>query len=234
MNPPLNPPLKPHILVVEDQSDILKTLQGFLSREGYRVSVAADGLSALELFHQSRPDLILLDQMLPQLSGLELLRHIRTVSQTPVLFLTAKASEAELLEGFRAGADDYITKPFRIHEVLARVEAVLKRVTPESSTSPSLGATLEGTLGLRVLLERREVWLNQETLELTVSEFEVLVKLLQVPGRVFTRLELLQALSNERDTLERTIDTHIKNLRRKLGHHPALETVFGVGYRYVL
>ncbi len=226
--------MKPHILVVEDQSDILKTLQGFLSREGYRVSVAADGLSALELFHQSRPDLILLDQMLPQLSGLELLRHIRAVSQTPVLFLTAKASEAELLEGFRAGADDYITKPFRIHEVLARVEAVLKRITPESSTSPSLGATLEGTLGLRVLLERREVWLNQETLELTVSEFEVLVKLLQVPGRVFTRLELLQALSNERDTLERTIDTHIKNLRRKLGYHPALETVFGVGYRYVL
>ena len=214
-----------HILVVEDQPDIARALSGFLRQSGYRVSAALDGLSALEHFHRQHPDLVLLDWMLPGLSGPELLRQFRAVRAVPVVFVTARATEAEVLEGFRAGADDYVTKPFRMRELLARVAAVLRRAAPE-------GAVLEGEAGLRLDPVRREVWLAGQVLDLTVSEFEVLCTLLRARGRPFTRLELLGHLPGERDTLERTVDTHVKNLRRKLGEHPALETVYGLGYRY--
>jgi len=167
------------ILVVEDDPDISLTLCGFLRQAGYGVSAALDGLQALEHFHQTSPDLLLLDWMLPRLSGLELLRCVREGGRTPVILLTARASEADVLEGFRAGADDYVTKPFRMHEVLARVAAVLRRAQYGAGEA-ARGRLEVGSLSLDC--ERREARLSGEALELTVSEFEVLETLLYPLG----------------------------------------------------
>jgi two-component system response regulator AdeR len=215
-----------HILLVEDEPDIANSLTGFLRLTGYRVSHAPDGLKALELFFNQKPDLVLLDIMLPGLTGLEVLRSVREEGQTPLVILSARADERQILEGFSLGADDYITKPFRLREVGARLEAVLRRAAPR-------GAVVQGLNGLTLSLEGRTAQLGEQRVELTAAEFDLLVAFVQTPGKVFSRAELLDLISGyERDTLERTVDTHIKNLRRKLGEGHGLETVFGVGYRY--
>ncbi|MDX2006118.1 MAG: response regulator transcription factor [Meiothermus sp.] len=215
-----------HVLLVEDQTDIADSLAGFLRLTGYRVSHAPDGLKALELFFAHQPDLLLLDIMLPGLTGLEVLRTVRGEGQTPVVILTARADEREILKGFDLGADDYITKPFRLREVGARLEAVLRRAAPKNPA-------LQGPNGLTLSLEGRTAQIGESRVELTGAEFDLMAAFLQAPGKVFSRAELLERISgHDRDTLERTVDTHIKNLRRKLGQGHGLETVFGVGYRY--
>ena len=215
-----------HILLVEDEPDIADSLVGFLRLMNYWVSYAPDGLKALELFFKHKPDLVLLDIMLPGLTGLEVLRTVREDHQTPVVILTARADERDILKGFDLGADDYITKPFRLREVGARLEAVLRRAGPKNEV-------VAGLNGLALNLESRTAQLGEARVELTAAEFDLLAAFLQTPGKVFSRAELLELISGyERDTLERTIDTHIKNLRRKLGEGHGLETVFGVGYRY--
>jgi two-component system, OmpR family, response regulator BaeR len=221
---------KPHVLIVEDEPDIREGLVGYLEQAGFRTTHATDGLAALEAFFHGKPDLVLLDLMLPRLSGLEVLRTIRdsdgAANKTPVIALTAKTDQRDRLHGFELGADDYIPKPFWPLEVVARVQAVLRR-------TPKTEAVIEGLHGLKLDLETRTVTIHSVRLELRPTEFELLAALLRVPNRVFTRAELLEAMGRaDADTLERAVDVHIKNLRKKLGPDQPLETVFGVGYRY--
>jgi DNA-binding response OmpR family regulator len=218
-----------HVLLIEDDPDIAEGLIAYLERAKLRVSYAEDGLRALELFFGDAPNLVLLDLNLPRLSGLEVLRQIREAGTTPVIALTARTGQEERLQGFALGADDYITKPFWALEVVARVEAVLRR------SGQVTNAILRGAAGLTLNLEAREVRLSEQLLDLRPAEFDLLAALLRAPNRVFTRSELLEAIGKgDSDTLERAVDVHVKNLRKKIGADQPLETVFGVGYRYVM
>lgn len=221
-------PQTPLVLIVEDEPEIAEGLRDFLHHARYRTVCAEDGLKALEVFFGQHPDLVVLDLMLPRLHGLEVLRLIREASSTPVVILTAKGDQTDRLRGFELGADDYVVKPFWPRELVARVDAVLRRVHPVSQ------AELCGANGLRLDLEMRTVVIGETRLELRPIEFDLLVVLLQTPGKVFSRVALLEAISKpERETLERTIDAHVTNLRRKLGDGHGIETVHGLGYRYV-
>ncbi|PIG97082.1 response regulator transcription factor [Deinococcus sp. UR1] len=236
------------ILIVEDDDEIAAALVAYLARAGYRPRRAADGPEALAAYHRERPDLLLLDVMLPGLSGFEVLQLVRedastpviiltartyaedadmdpyTGSSTPVIILTARTYEADLLHGFRLGADDYVTKPFRPLEVVARVDAVLRRAAPHAGV-------LRGHGGLCLDPQRHDARLNGAALDLTPSEFILLRTLLRDPGRTFNRDRLAAHLTGE-GASERAVDSHIKNLRRKLGPVHSIETVHGIGYRY--
>lgn len=212
------------ILIVEDDDEIAAALVAYLARAGYRPRRAADGPEALAAYHRERPDLLLLDVMLPGLSGFEVLQLVREDASTPVIILTARTYEADLLHGFRLGADDYVTKPFRPLEVVARVDAVLRRAAPHAGV-------LRGHGGLCLDPQRHDVRLNGAALDLTPSEFILLRTLLRDPGRTFNRDRLAAHLTGE-GASERAVDSHIKNLRRKLGPVHSIETVHGIGYRY--
>lgn len=212
------------ILIVEDDDEIAAALVAYLARAGYRPRRAADGPEALAAYHRERPDLLLLDVMLPGLSGFEVLQLVREDASTPVIILTARTYEADLLHGFRLGADDYVTKPFRPLEVVARVDAVLRRAAPHAGV-------LRGHGGLCLDPQRHDARLNGAALDLTPSEFILLRTLLRDPGRTFNRDRLAAHLTGE-GASERAVDSHIKNLRRKLGPVHGIETVHGIGYRY--
>ncbi len=218
------------VLVVEDELDIAKVLEGYLRRAGYRTERAKDGRSALTLFRASRPDLVLLDVMLPELDGIEVLKAIRAESTTPVIMLTARAEELDKLLGLELGADDYVSKPFRPREVMARVKAVLRRThahEPLSETPARVGP-------LEVDPRRTTASVHGATLPLTATEFRLLYHMACAEGRTFSRAELLEAALPESDALERVVDVHLRNLRRKLSEQGAdalLQTVRGVGYR---
>jgi len=219
------------ILVVEDERQIARMVQAYLSKEGFRVEVAFDGEEGWIRFREGKPDLVILDLMLPRLHGLELARRIRGQSTVPIIMLTARAEEADRVAGLELGADDYVTKPFSLRELAARVRAVLRRVE---------GAAARDALELgplKIDFAAREVYLNGTSVELTPTEFDLLAYLARHPGRVFTRTELLEAIQ-ERSyaSLPRTIDSHIKNLRQKVEPDPAepryILTVHGVGYKF--
>jgi DNA-binding response OmpR family regulator len=219
------------ILLVEDEREIARMIQAYLSREGFRVEVAFDGEEGWIRFQELSPNLVILDLMLPRLHGLELARRIRAGSDVPIIMLTARAEEADRVAGLELGADDYVTKPFSLRELAARVRAVLRRVEGKKP-----GEVLE--FGpLKINLAAREVTLAGRPVELTPTEFDLLSFFAQHPGRVFTRRELLEAIQ-ERSyaSLPRTIDSHVKNLRHKLEADPAhpqfLLTVHGVGYKF--
>ncbi len=217
------------VLVVEDDAKTAELVALYLSHAGHRVSTERSGGRALERLTSERFDLLLLDIMLPGASGLQIARQVRETAATPIIFLTARTIEEDRLEGFSSGADDYVTKPFSPRELVARVEAVLRR-TPPSETPPLRYADL--TLDHA----RREVRVADALVELTPSEFAVLATLLARPGIVFSRAELLDRLPNEAgQQLDRTVDVHVSNIRRKLGHGALgagyIETVFGAGYR---
>ncbi|HIP99612.1 TPA: response regulator transcription factor [Candidatus Bipolaricaulota bacterium] len=221
------------ILVVEDERQIARMVQAYLSREGYRVEAAFDGEEGWTRFNEGRPDLVILDLMLPRLHGLELARRIRAGSDVPIIMLTARAEEADRVAGLELGADDYVTKPFSLRELAARVRAVLRRV---EGTAPREVMELGP---LKIDFAAREVYLEGKPVELTPTEFDLLAYLARHPGRVFTRTELLEAIQ-ERSyaSLPRTIDSHIKNLRHKIEPDPAspqfILTVHGVGYKFHL
>jgi len=223
------------VLVVDDNTKIVEVLKAYLEAEGYEVFTAADGPSALEVAAAERPDIALLDVMLPGIDGIELTRRFQKEWDTPVILVTARVEEIDRLIGLEVGADDYITKPFSPREVIARVKAVLRRTCRDAQ-----GRTMsEGVVrvdGLEIDPTRRSVVVDGEQLELTRTEFDLVMTLASHPGRVYSRLQLLELVSGDAfEGYERTVDAHIKNLRKKLGDDPKsprfIRTVFGVGYK---
>jgi DNA-binding response OmpR family regulator len=219
------------ILVVDDEERLTSLVQAYLQQEGFRVLTAGNGLEALEVVRREPPDLIVLDLMMPEMDGAEFLRVLRTQHSTPVILLTARVGDEDKIVGLELGADDYITKPFRPRELLARVRAVLRRNVrsgPEPAVLHSGDLTLDRA--------RHEILLDGHPIDLTPTEFEILAALMAAPGKVFTRMELLErAQGVGYEGYERTIDAHIKNLRAKIdsGAQDAqrIQTVYGVGYR---
>jgi len=222
------------ILVVDDDREIVRLLSAYLEQNGFQVFKAYDGEHALQILRRERPDLVVLDLMLPDRDGWELTRIVRSdpsLAPTPILMLTARVEDHDKIAGLELGADDYVTKPFNPREVVARVRAVLRRAQGE----PALPRVLQAG-PLRIDLDAHEVEVAGRPLSLTPSEFGLLQALAEQPGRVLTRSQLIEkSRGYDYEGLERTVDSHIKNLRRKLGEAGVapdlVETVFGVGYR---
>jgi two-component system response regulator RegX3 len=223
------------ILVVEDEENISQTLRYNLTREGYEVSEAATGTAAIELARQRRPDLILLDLMLPEMTGLEVCRVLRAEMSTPILMLTAKASELDKVVGLQVGADDYVTKPFSLNELLARVAAMLRR--GELGTGPSQGSgEVEEFGGFRLDRAARTVRVGTDSVHLSPKEFDLLSLLLANAGRVLSRSTIIHRVWGSKFFGDhKTVDVHIRWLREKFERFSTLPfritTVFGVGYR---
>lgn len=223
-----------HILVVDDERDLADLLQYNLQRAGYRVSVARTGRTAIEQASSSSPDLVILDVMLPELSGTEVASRLRTnplTAETPILMLTAKGEEVDQIVGLTVGADDYVTKPFSMKVLLARVEALLRRSTKTTGTTKLLKL---GTVEINP--ETHEVEVAGETVKFTLTEFRLLAALIQASGRVQSRTTLMsRAMGPGVTVTERTIDVHMTSIRKKLGAAANLiKTVRGVGYRATL
>lgn len=218
------------ILVVEDEKPLLKILRFNLEREGYAVHCAEDGEAGLSLFKRERPDLVILDVMLPRRDGFELCKSVRAAGRTPVLMLTARKDEVDRVLGLELGADDYVTKPFSVRELLARVKAILRRAGGGSTASPALKAG-----SLEADFERFEVRVKGQPVSLSTKEFELLKCLFQAEGRALRREELLEQVWGHDRSLEletRTVDQHVTRLRGKLGSEAdRLVTVKNVGYR---
>ena len=220
------------LLVVDDKAELRTLLRSYLSQEGFEVVTAADGHEALFVARHEKPDLIVLDLMLPEMGGYDFLRVYSREADTPVIILTAKLEENDKVLGLELGADDYVTKPFSPRELTARIRAVLRRLDKQTSSRDVMRAA-----DITLDLPGRVVTVNDRSVELTPSEFELLATLIGAPGRVFTRLELLERLQGTAyEGYERTIDVHIRNLRTKIEKDPAnpvyIETVYGVGYRF--
>jgi DNA-binding response OmpR family regulator len=221
------------ILVVDDEKRLVSLVESYLLREGYRVVTAYNGKEALTVARREKPDLIVLDLMMPELDGYGFMRAHRAEQNTPIVLLTARVDDDEKVIGLELGADDYITKPFRPRELVARVRAVLRRGAPAVESA----AKVLQAADISLERETRLVKARDEFIDLTPSEFDILAALMSTPGRVYSRLDLLDIIQGVRyEGYERTIDTHIKNLRAKLEEDPRnpryIETVYGVGYRF--
>jgi DNA-binding response OmpR family regulator len=217
------------IVVIEDDAVVAETLEVYLRQEGFDVSTARDGVAGLQLAAATDTRLVVLDLMIPGLSGIEVCRRLRATSTVPVIMLTARASEEDRLAGFDAGADDYVPKPFSPREVVARVHALLRRSGPPTAPAPlTIGA-------LEIDLWARQVRVDGGAAGLTATEFRVLAALARHPGRVFTREELVaRVFGPDYDGLDRTVDVHVTNLRKKIEHGASpryVLTVHGIGYR---
>jgi DNA-binding response OmpR family regulator len=224
---------KATILIVEDEEKIVSVIEAYLNREGYQTLSAYDGKTAVSLFEANRPDAVVLDRMLPVLDGDEVLKTIRQLSDVPVLMLTAKGSENDVVEGLNLGADGYVVKPFRPRELVARLDALLRRFGPKEA-----GEAITINDGdLKVDVTAHQVWRGGREIPLTPNEYKLLMALMKQPAKVFTREELiLCAFGFSYEGFERTIDSHIKNLRAKLedkAEEPLyIRTVRGVGYKF--
>lgn len=222
----------PKILVIEDEGKIVRLIRDYLKKDGYEVVDARDGEEGLTAFERQNPELIVLDIMLPKKDGLRVAKEVRKKSQVPIIMLTAKSEEVDRVTGLELGADDYITKPFSLRELTARIKAVLRRTN--------------GQLGGPEVIRRGELLINTEThqvkyagneIDLTPTEFDLLYTLARNPGRAFTRENLLKNVGGYTGkAVNRRIDNHIKNLRKKFssidGSRQFIETVHGVGYRF--
>jgi DNA-binding response OmpR family regulator len=220
------------ILVVDDEKRILSLLKAYLEQQGFKVTTAPNGKEAIYIARHEKPDLIILDIMMPEMDGFEFMRLHRKERETPIILLTAKVDEDDKVIGLELGADDYVTKPFSPRELTSRVRAVLRRTgqkVPQTAVLRVGGITLDRDSHL--------VTLDEENVDLTPSEFDLLAVLMASPGRTFTRLELLDQIQDTAFAgYARTIDVHIKNLRAKIEDNPRqpryIETVYGVGYRF--
>jgi DNA-binding response OmpR family regulator len=220
------------ILVVDDESKLRDMLRLYLEQEGYRVVEAANGREALYVARYEKPELIILDLMMPELGGYEFMRLYAKEAETPVIILTAKVEDQDKILGLELGADDYVSKPFNVRELVARVRAVLRRAQKSAAEAEVLRVS-------DIVLDRGSytVRVGERPVELTKSEFELLATLMAAPGQVFSRLDLLDRMSGEAyEGYERTIDVHVRNLRTKIesdAKNPKyVETVFGMGYRF--
>lgn len=222
------------ILVVDDEPSVTDLIAYNLRKALYDVQVAADGVAALQLAREYSPDLILLDLMIPEIDGLDVCRELRKTSAVPIIMITARGEEVDRVLGLEIGADDYVTKPFSVRELMARVKAVLRRAQKEDEIEPS--TLLRGPGNLLMDVERRSVAVNDEAIELTRLEFDLLHRLLVNPGRVLTRERLLeQAWGYEYVGDTRAVDSAVKRLRAKLraasNEADCIESVRGLGYR---
>ena len=220
------------VLVVDDEARLVSLVETYLTQSGFRVATASNGVEALTAARQANPDLIILDIMMPEMDGYEFMRIYRADHDTPIILLTARVDSDEKVVGLESGADDYITKPFRPRELMARVKAVLRRGGKNEPAPKTLHAA-------DIILDRsgHSVRVGDRYVDLTPSEFELLAALMSAPGRVFSRLDLLDLLQGVRyEGYERAIDLHVKNLRAKIEDSCAtphyIETVYGVGYRF--
>jgi two-component system response regulator RegX3 len=223
------------VLVVEDEESFVDALTVGLRREGFHVQVARDGMSALDLFEVVNPDLVLLDVMLPRISGIDVCRQIRKRSQVPIIMVTAKTSEIDTVVGLEVGADDYVTKPYRLRELVARMRAVLRRAPHDRYADAADGVLEVGDV--RLDTERHEVMIRGAVVPMPLKEFELLALLLANAGRVLTRDTLIDRIWGSDyvgDT--KTLDVHIKRLRAKVEDDPSnptrIVTIRGLGYRY--
>lgn len=224
--------LKQRILVVDDDRDVVRLIRAYLEQAGYEVLVAYDGETALHILRRDRPDLLLLDLMLPDRDGLDITRLVRqdpNLSPTPIIMLTARVDDTDKIVGLEMGADDYVTKPYNPREVVARVRARLRATLPASPQLLVVG-------GLELDLGRREVRVQGRLVELTPTEFNLLQTLMEQAGYVFTRAQLIsRGLGADYEGIDRTLDSHIRNLRQKIEPDPRnptyIHTIYGVGYR---
>jgi two-component system alkaline phosphatase synthesis response regulator PhoP len=215
------------ILVIDDEPKIVEICQDYLQAAGYDVVTAMDGAKGLAAARREKPDLIVLDLMLPEMDGLDVCRNLRRESDVPIIMLTARVEETDKLIGLELGADDYITKPFSPRELVARVRTVMRRASgdPTSDVIRAADITLDRT--------RYQVLLPDHTVTLTPTEFEIMATLMSQPGRIFSRSQLLNAVRGVAfESYERAIDSHIRNLRRKLEPGEYIFTVHGVGYKF--
>ena len=220
------------VLVVDDEANLRKMMRLYLEREGYRVVEAANGRDALHVARLEKPDLVLLDLMMPEMGGYDFMRLFTKHADTPVIMLTAKLEESDKVAGLELGADDYVTKPFGIQELIARVRAVLRRSRKQTRLPDILRSN-------DIALDRagHSVRVQGTEVDLTPSEFELLETFMLSPGRAFSRLDLLESVSGDAyEGYERTIDVHVRNLRTKIEPEPSkpryIQTVYGMGYRF--
>ena len=223
------------ILIVDDEVKITEVVKSYLENSGYLTACAYDGKNAMSLFEKLSPALIILDLMLPDMSGEDICREIRKKSRVPIIMLTAKIEDADIIGGLGIGADDYLTKPFSPRQLVARVEAVLRRVSSEAVPLTNEFSFNDGDLVIDGL--RHEIRKNGQLVALTPNEYKILMTMMKYPSKVFTREELIElALGDDYDGFDRVIDTHIKNIRQKLcddGRAPRyILTVHGTGYRF--
>lgn len=219
------------ILIIDDEKQIVEIVKAYLEREGYHTVVAYDGKTGLNLARKENPALIILDLMLPEISGWDVCRALRSESNVPIIMLTARDDTTDKIVGLELGADDYVSKPFDPKELVSRVKAVLRRYSAQSKQS------LINIAELSIDLEKRYVRRGDVEIQLTALEFELLRVLAQNPGRVYSRMQLLDKMQGDAyEGYERTIDSHIKNLRKKIEpdpEHPQyIITVYGVGYKF--
>ncbi len=220
------------VLVVDDDPGIVKVVRAYLEQEGFQVLVAYDGKKAMQIARNDKPDLVVLDLMLPEMDGWDVCRALRKESDVPIIMLTARVEESDKLIGLELGADDYVTKPFSPRELVARVRSVLRRI---QGAPPKPERISRGEITVDV--SRHAVAVRGEPVDLTPTEFDLLAVLMQDAGRSFTRSQLLEQVQGYAyEGYERTIDVHIKNLRQKIETDPRnpqhIKTVYGLGYRF--
>jgi DNA-binding response OmpR family regulator len=233
----LRPPPAGKILVVDDEAALVEAVQARLASEGYEVRVAGDGPGALAAVEADRPDLVILDLMLPGMDGLEVCREIQRRDWVPVLMLTARTEESDKIAGFAVGADDYLTKPFSLRELAARVRAILRRMERAEARAAASASETIRRFDLTIDASRRRVFRNGAEVALTPLEFEILLALAQAPGVVFGREQLMERVWGYRDHAGgRVVDSHVARIRRKLGDDSAepryIRTVHWVGYAF--
>ena len=222
------------ILVVDDDPKIRQMLTVNLTQEGYRVVTAGNGRDALFVAREEKPDLIILDLMMPEMGGYEFVRIFSQEADTPIVMLTAKVDESDKILGLELGADDYVTKPFSVKELIARIRAMFRRMEKFATETKVIQAG-----AIVVDSDRRLVTVAGERVDLTPSEFEILAILIESPGRVYSRLDLIERMQGTAlEGFERSIDVHVRNLRRKIEPSPSkpryVETVYGMGYRFAV
>lgn len=223
------------ILIVDDEKKIVEVVKSYLENSGYQTQEAYSGKEAMDIFEKEKPDLIILDLMLPDMTGEEICRALRKISRVPIIMLTAKIEEEDILKGLNLGADDYVTKPFSPRQLVARVEAVLRRTSDTLLPLASQLSFNQGELIIDTL--KYEVKRNGNIISLTPNEYKLLITMIKYPDKTFTRDELIHlGLGEDFNGYDRTIDTHIKNIRQKIETDPRnpnyVITVHGVGYRF--
>jgi DNA-binding response OmpR family regulator len=221
------------VLVVDDEKKIVDIVRAYLEKDNFQVFEAFAGDKALDLVNSVHPDLVILDLMLPGLSGWDVCRELRKTKDIPIIMLTARDEVADKIIGLELGADDYITKPFNPNELISRVRAVLRRTAASSNTKNKNSIQINGLI---IDIEKRLVFRGNKKIDLTATEFDLLKTMAGLPGKVFSRMQLLDSIQGETyEGYERTIDSHIKNLRKKIEANPdhpvSITTVHGVGYK---